>query len=108
MFIIGAAISFEAQSSMDIRQLAEVQRAHWRKFSRHSSIGESAGGVLAKVQWTLANGETPDCEIPTGEDPATRLIDWKFALILLKSSVNNERMTNVDTQSSSVISLLFQ
>ena len=74
MFIFGAAISFEAQSSMDIRQLAKVQRAHWRKFSRHSSIGESAGGVLAKVQWTLANGETPDCEIPTGEVPATPLI----------------------------------
>lgn len=36
------------------------------------------------------------------------LIDWKFALILLKSSVNNERMTNVDTQSSLVISFLFR
>ena len=55
MFIFGAAISFEAQSSMDIRQLAKVQRAHWRKFSRHSSIGESPGGVLAKVQWTFVN-----------------------------------------------------
>ena len=42
MFIFGAAILFEAQSSMDIRQLAKVQRAHWRKFSRHSPIGESA------------------------------------------------------------------
>ena len=96
MFIFGAAISFEAQSSMDIRQLAKVQRAHWRKFSRHSSIGESAGGVLAKVQWTLANGETPDCEIPTGEVPATREngLTVPRALAHILNSVHVQDVTN--------------
>ena len=33
----------------------ECPKVHWRKYSRLSSIGESHEGVLAKVQWTLAN-----------------------------------------------------
>ena len=62
MFIFGAAILFEAQSSMDIRQLAKVQRAHWRKFSRHSPIGESAG-----VYWRKFSGRSPMAKLQTAK-----------------------------------------
>jgi hypothetical protein len=38
------------ESSVDIRQLAKVQRVYWRKFSGYSPIGESTGGTLANIQ----------------------------------------------------------
>jgi hypothetical protein len=31
-------------------------KMHWRKYSGLSPMGESPMNVLAKVQWTLANG----------------------------------------------------
>ena len=55
MFVFGITIPLEVE-----------------KFNGRSTIGESAGGVLAKVQWTFANGESSVCEIPIGEVPATR------------------------------------
>jgi len=41
---------YTGESSLDIRQLAKVQRVYWRKFSGYSSIGESTGGTLANIQ----------------------------------------------------------
>jgi hypothetical protein len=32
-----------------------AHKLHWRKYSGHSPIGESHKGILAKLQWTLAN-----------------------------------------------------
>jgi hypothetical protein len=66
MFVFGVAISYEVQ-----------------RFNGRSPNGESVGVVLAKVQWTFANGETPDCEIPIGEVPATLSINKHLLLIVL-------------------------
>ena len=60
------------ESSLVIRQLAKVQVVYWRKFTGSSPIGESTGGVLAKVYWSFANGESPFCESPIGEVPVTQ------------------------------------
>ena len=46
---------------------------YWRKISGNSPIGENTGVILAKDQWTFANGESPICESPIGEHPATRV-----------------------------------
>jgi hypothetical protein len=42
---------------VDIRQLAKVPVMSWRKYCGLSPIGESPGGVLAKVMWTFSIGE---------------------------------------------------
>ena len=62
MFIFGAAISFEAQSSMDIRQLAKVQEC----------IGESLVDIrqLANVQgvfWRKFSGRSPMAKLQTAK-----------------------------------------
>jgi hypothetical protein len=41
------------ESTVDFRQLAKFQEIYWRKYSGLSPIGETPGGVLAKVRWTL-------------------------------------------------------
>src|ERR1700722_18358672 len=41
------------ESPVDIRQLAKFRRMYWRKYSGHSSIGQSPGSGLAKVQCTF-------------------------------------------------------
>ncbi len=41
------------ESKVDFRQLAKFQEIYWRKYSGLSPIGETPGGVLAKVRWTL-------------------------------------------------------
>jgi hypothetical protein len=48
---------------VDIRQLAKVQVMSWRKYCGLSPIGESPGGVLAKVMWTFSIGESHIGEI---------------------------------------------
>jgi hypothetical protein len=57
---------------LEIHQLAKVLGVYWREFTGNSPIGESTGGILVKVHWTFANGESPICEIPIGELPVTR------------------------------------
>ena len=47
------------ESTVDFRQLAKFRRMYWRKYSGLSPIGEISEDVLAKVQWTFANGERP-------------------------------------------------
>ncbi len=63
--------------------MAKVLGVYWREFIGNSPIGESTGGILVKVHWTFANGESPICEIPIGELPVTRRIysqlDLKFS-----------------------------
>jgi len=54
---------------VDFRQLAKLQRLYWRKYGGLSPIGEVPGGVLAKVQWTFAIGESPIGESLIGEIP---------------------------------------
>jgi hypothetical protein len=54
---------------MDFRQLVKFQGVHWQKYSGHSPIGEIPRGILAKVQWTFANGEGPFGESLFGEIP---------------------------------------
>jgi hypothetical protein len=58
---------------VDIRQLAKFQGVCWRKYGGLSPIGETPGGVLAKVQWTFANGESPIGESLIGEIPISLL-----------------------------------
>jgi hypothetical protein len=65
--------------------IGESMVIHWRKFSGFSPIGESTQGLLAKDQWTFANGESPICEIPIGELPATHLIHFSFWKRLIKT-----------------------
>ena len=43
---------------MEFRQLAKVMRVYWRKYSGISPIDESHEGILAKVQWNFAIGES--------------------------------------------------
>jgi hypothetical protein len=57
-----------------ISPIGESIDIHWRKISGNSPIGENTGCILAKDQWTFANGESPVCEIPIGELPATQKI----------------------------------
>ncbi len=57
---------------MEIHQLAKVLGVYWREFTGNSPIGKSTGGILVKVHWTFANGESPICEIPIGELPVTQ------------------------------------
>jgi hypothetical protein len=55
-----------------ISPIGESIDIHWRKISGNSPIGENTGCILAKDQWTFANGESPVCEILIGELPATQ------------------------------------
>jgi hypothetical protein len=59
---------------MEIHQLAKVLGVYWREFTGNSPIGKITGGILVKVHWTFANGESPICEIPIGELPVTLFI----------------------------------
>jgi hypothetical protein len=68
---VSAIYSSTGESSVDIRQLANVQEINWRKCNGHSPIGECTGDKLAKVHWTLAIGESPIYESLIGEVPAT-------------------------------------
>jgi hypothetical protein len=38
------------ESSVELRQLANVPEINWRKCNGHSPIGESSGSILAKVE----------------------------------------------------------
>jgi len=49
--------------------LAKLHRMYWRKYSGLSPIGEIPRGVLARVQWIFANGESPIGESLIGEIP---------------------------------------
>ena len=60
-------LRYIGESIVDSRQLAKVMRVYWRKYSGLSPIGESHEGILAKVQWTFANGESLIGEILIGE-----------------------------------------
>ena len=73
------------ESSVEIRQLAKVQGIYWRKFTGNSPIGESTGGILAKVHWTFANGESPVCENPIGELPVTQKFFYFLGVGVFKS-----------------------
>ena len=47
---------------------------------------------LAKIQWTLANGESPNCESHIGEDPITRfhdilILEFDFKLVRIETGV---------------------
>jgi hypothetical protein len=61
------------ESSLNFRQLANIQGVYWRKSTELSPIGEYPEGALAKVHWMFANGESPVGEIPIGERPITRI-----------------------------------
>jgi hypothetical protein len=52
--------------------LAKFQELYWRKYSGLSPIGKIPGGVLAKVQWTFAIGESHIGENLIGEIPEPR------------------------------------
>jgi hypothetical protein len=58
---------FIGESTVDIRQLTKVIRVYWRNYNGLSPIGESRGGILAKVKWTFAIGECPIGESLIGE-----------------------------------------
>ncbi len=52
--------------------MAKFLGVYWRKYGGLSPIGEIPGGVLAKVRWTFAIGESPIGESLIGEIPVSR------------------------------------
>ncbi len=54
--------------------MAKFQVVHWRKYGGLSPIGEIPGGVLAKVRWTFAIGESPIGESLIGEIPVSHFL----------------------------------
>ena len=52
--------------------IGESVAMYWQKFSGFLPIGQSAEDILVNVRWTLANGESPICQIPIGEVPVIR------------------------------------